>query len=265
MKLVDKTTVSGKVIKLKDYKKRVRRNRFKRKMMLLLLIIGVIIIVLLYAPFMKIKTIKCIGNEKVTVDEIISSSNICIGNNIFRINKNKAIDNIENISYIKNVTIDRKFPNSININVEECKVCAYIMYNKEYVYIDENAKILEVSKTPPETQAAVINGVKPKHKNVNEICEFKNSEQLECLKSLLNMLVNSRFSGLITSIDITDIKKAKFVVNGKLEIIIGDTENLDYKINFMASGAYDSLGSNRKGTLDVSYGSSAVFKEKNDF
>ncbi len=265
MKLIDKTTESGKVVKLNDYKKRVRRNRLKRKILLFIFILIILFTILLYAPFMKIKTINCTGNEKISAEEIISSSNICFGNNIFRINKGKAEDNIENISYIKNVSIDRRLPNSININVEECQVRAYIINNKDYIYIDETGKILEIANTPPKNQAAIVEGIKLKNIKINEICEFKNKLQLGCLTSILSTTVNSRFNGLITNIDLTDLKKIKFVVNGNLDIIIGETDNLDYKINFMASGAYDSLGANRGGILDVSYGSSAVFKEKNDF
>ena len=35
----------------------------------------------------------------------------------------------------------------------------------------------------------------------------------------------------------------------------------DYNVNFLASGAYDRIGDNRNGTLDVSHGNNAVYKE----
>ena len=262
MKLVNKTTEGGKVVKLKDYKKRVRRNRLKRKLLLVLLILLVIALILLYAPFMKIKNINSVGNEKVPCEEIIASSQIYKGNNIFRINKSKATKNIEDIPYIKSVSIDRILPSTISIIVEECQVCGYILDNKKIVYIDEGGKVLEVSDTIPEKTAAIINGVKLTKSNVNEVCEFKNKQKLQALTSIMSAIVNSRFNGLVTAIEISDVKKIVITVNDKLDIIIGDVENLDYKVNFMASGAYDSLGSNRSGILDVSYGSSAVYKEK---
>ncbi len=264
MKYVDKTTEGGKIVKLKNYKKRAKRNRIKRKILLVFLILIILIFILLYAPFMKVKTINCIGNEKISAEEIVSASKICIGNNIFRINKIKAINSIEDIPYIKDITIDRKLPSTININVEECIVRAYIPYNKEYIFIDEDAKILEISTTPPETQASVITGVKMINPTVNEIAEFKNTKHIECLTDILSTTAKSRFNGIVTNIDITDVKNTKITINDKLVIIVGDTDNMDYKINFMASGAYDSLGNNRSGTLDVSYGSRAIFKEENN-
>ena len=94
MKYVDKTTTGGKVVKLKDYKKRARRNKIRRKLLLICLIIVVIVLILTHAPFMKISKINCFGNEKISSEDIISTSKICKGNNIFRVNKNKAIENL---------------------------------------------------------------------------------------------------------------------------------------------------------------------------
>lgn len=262
MGYIDKTTMDGKVVKLKDYKKRVRRNKMKRKFLLVCFLLFIVIMILLYAPFMQVKMINCTGNIYVSTEEILAASKICKGNNIFRINKNKAIDLIEDISYIKSVKIDKRLPSTINIIVEECKLSAYILSNKEYIYLDETGKVLQISDAPPTGSVPVVTGVKVTKSEVNEIIGLKNENQLEALKNILLSISESKFNGLITLIDVTKPDNTKFILNNTLEIILGNTDNLDYKINFMAAGAYDSLGSTRAGTLDVSYGSSAVFKEK---
>lgn len=262
MGYIEKTTKDGKVVKLKDYKKRVRRNKFKRKLLLFCLLMFVLIMILLYAPFMKVKKISCTGNNLVSAEEIIGASKICKGNNIFRINKGKAIDNIDDFPYIKSVKVDRKLPSTVNIIVEECKLSAYVLDKKEYIYLDETGKVLQTSDVPPAVNVPVVVGAKILKSNVNETIVFKNEKQLNVLKDVLVCISGSRFNGLVTIIDITKPDNAKFTLNNILDVILGNTENLDYKVNFMASGAYDSLGSTRGGILDVSYGSSAVFKEK---
>ena len=262
MGYVEKTTKDGKVVKLKDYKKRVRRNKFKRKLLLVCFLLFVLLIILLYAPFMQIRTINCIGNEYVSSKEILTKSKICKGNNIFRINKSKAIDLVDNISYIKSVKIDRKLPFTVNIIVEECKLSAYILHNKQYIYIDDTGKVLQIADTPPIAMVPVVTGVKVIKSDVNNTITFKNEKQLDALKNILSSIASSKFYGLVTIVDVTKPENSKFVINNSLEVILGDTENLDYKINFMASGAYDSLESTRAGTLDVSYGSKAVYKDK---
>ncbi len=262
MGYVEKQTNDGKIVKLKDYKKRARRNKFRRKLLLVVFLLFVLILILLYAPFMQVKNINCFGNELVSAEEILSASKICKGNNIFRINKGKAIDGIDNFSYIKNVRIERKLPATINITVEECKLSAYILKGKEYVYLDEDGKVLEISQTPPTVNVPVVLGAKITDAYINDIIALKDTNQLEAYKKIQSAVAVSKFNGSVTVIDVTKINNTKITVNDSLEIVLGDAENLDYKINFMAEGAYNSLGSTRSGTLDVSHGSSATYKDK---
>ena len=261
MKYVDKTTTGGKVVKLKDYKKRARRNRIRRKTLLICFIIVVIVLILTHAPFMKISKINCYGNEIVSSEDIISSSKICKGNNIFRVNKNKAIDNIKELPYIKDVVIRRKLPSTMNINVTESVVSSYINMKNTYVYLDDEGKILEKSDVPPQNVCPILNGVTLTEHVVNRPAVFKNNNQFNVYKEIISIINNSKFVGKITLIDIKDTKDIKITVNNSLQIIIGDTDNLDYKVNFLASGAYDSIGDNRTGSLDVSHGNNAVYKD----
>lgn len=261
MKYIDKTTESGKVVKIKNYKKRAKINKFKRKMLLLFIIVLAVTLVLTYAPFMKITKINCAGNEKITSEDVISASKICIGNNIFRVNKNKAIDNIKTIPYIKDVSIKRKLPSTMNITVTENRVYSYINLDNMYIYIDDTGKILEESEIPPETSCPILSGIKVKTHKVNEIIELKDANKIKSYAALMKVLSNSDFADKVTLINIENLNDIRVTVSNSLEIIIGNTDNLDYKINFLASGAYDNIGDNRSGTLDVSYGSNAVYKE----
>lgn len=261
MKYINKTTENGKVVKIKNYKKRAKINKIKRKMLLFFLLVLTVTIVLTYAPFMKITKINCAGNEKLTSEDIISASKICIGNNIFRVNKNKAINNIKTIPYIKEVSIKRRLPSTMNITVTENRVYSYINLDNMYIYIDDTGKILEESEIPPETSCPILSGVKVKTHKVNKVIELKNSNQVKSYADLMKVFGNSNFSDKITLINIENLNDIRVTINNSLEIIIGNTDNLDYKINFLASGAYVNIGDNRSGTLDVSYGSNAVYKE----
>ncbi len=262
MEYINKETRDGKIVKLKNYKRRALINRIKRRLFIALFIIIILIIVLLNAPFMQIKMINCVGNRFVTSEEIVKSSQIYKGNNILRINKSKSIDLIKTNPYIKNVIITRKLPSTININVEECQVCAYIKHGNKYLYIDNESKVLEINSVPPKNKIPLISGVTVTKSNVNEIVGLKNEIQLQYIKGILNSISNSNFMGMVTLIDVKNTEKSKFIVNNNLEIIIGNDENLEYKINFLAESAYDSLGENQAGYLDVSHGGKAIFKEK---
>lgn len=260
---INKITTDGKIVKLKDYKKRARRNRIRRKFLLFLLIVAIISLILNYAPFMRVKKINCFGNEKIETKTIVSTSQLCIGNNIFRADKKGAIERIKSLPYVKDVTIRRKLPSTLNISVSECKVAAYINNNDTYLYLDDTGKILEASKIPPATLCPILVGTTVKSAEVNDLITFKDAEQFNVYTELFKVINTSKFKDKLTVISIEKTDDIRFVINNAIEVILGDIENLDYKINFLASGAYDSIGDNRPGTMNVSYGKSVIYKEKN--
>jgi hypothetical protein len=69
--------------------------------------------------------------------------------------------------------------------------------------------------------------------------------------------------GKITVIDIVQPDRLTLIYDNTLEIFIGDSRKLDYKINFAVRTILERLGDNPRGFLDVSnpeYGS--VYREK---
>ena len=261
MKYIDKTTKNGKVVKLKNYKKRVRRNKFRRRAVLIIIIFAALAAFLMHAPFMRIKKINCYGNITIPSEQLVKASGFCIGNNIIRVNKPKALRSIAQLPYVKTVKIRRKFPSGINIAVTESSVASYAKLKDTYIYIDEDGKVLEESNVPPETTGCVLSGVTVKEHKIGEVIQFKKDGQFEAYTSLVKEINKSDFAGKVTIIELADINNIKFSVNNRLEIMIGDIENLEYKVNFLASGAYANIGDGRSGTIDVRYGTNATFKE----
>ena len=99
MKYITKKNKDGKVIKLKNYKRRAKINKLKRKLLLISLLFIILLIILCYTPILQIRKITCKGNTKISYEEIVAASQIKLGDNMMRTGKNKAIDNIDNISY----------------------------------------------------------------------------------------------------------------------------------------------------------------------
>ncbi len=261
MNYIDKTTNNGKVVKLKNYKRRAKINRIKRKILLILLLLIILFAILLFAPFMQIKTIKCTGNSRVLTEDIIKSSAINVGDNIIRISKRKIINSIKNASYIKNVVIDRNLPSTVTIKVEECEVYGYVTADKKLIYLDENGKILEIAANKPENNAPELKGVKFHKTEVNKIADFVEKKQLESYKELVKAINSSVFKNLVTAIDLTDTKTVSFTVNNTMKVIVGDMDNLDYKINHLAAETYKS-SEVTIAVMDLRYGNTAIIKSK---
>ena len=146
MKYITKKDKDGKVIKLKNYKRRAKINKIKRKCLLISFLLIVLLIIICYTPILQVRKITCKGNKLISSEEIIAASQIMLGDNMVRTSKNKAIDNIDNISYIKNAEITKKFPSTIEIKVVECKIHSYVEINKKYIYLNDEGKIELINK-----------------------------------------------------------------------------------------------------------------------
>jgi len=262
MRYIKKTTEDGKIVKLKNHKRRAKWNKIKRKILLILFICIIIYIGLIFAPFLKVKTISCTGNTINKSSDIVKTSGINIGENLLRISTSKGEKLIiEKYPYIKSCNISRKLFSTINITIIEEEVTSYFTVNKEYYYLNENGKVISKSKTPPTNIVPILSGVKPQKYAVNNTVQFKNIKQLNELTKIIKAINGSIFKDKVTIINLSNLNNLTFTVNNNLEIILGKSDNLDYKINFLASGAYSNLGEGASGKLNVSYGTEAVYKQ----
>ena len=75
-------------------------------------------------PVFNIKTIEINGNENLSKEQIESMLNTKVGNNIFAFNKTKALKNIKSNNYIEEVSIHRKLPSTITVDIKEYKLRA---------------------------------------------------------------------------------------------------------------------------------------------
>ncbi|MBQ7953912.1 MAG: FtsQ-type POTRA domain-containing protein [Clostridia bacterium] len=251
MKYINKKKDNGKVVKLKNYKRRAKINKLKRKLLLLSLIIIILTLILLFTPLLQIKKINCTGNSKISVAEIVEASKIKIGDNLIRTSKSRVIDLINDIPYIKSVEVSKKLPSTINISIVECKVHSYVEVNKKYIYLDDEGKVLEISDKLLEQGRTLLVAGKVKSHEVNQIIEFENDSYIDTYKTLVQMLESSAFSGMVTNIDIADASNLNFTVNEEFTVVLGDMDNLDYKINILATDVYNSPESTKTGIIEI--------------
>ena len=114
-----KTHKKTNVRSFEGYQKATRFKKIKIFLILILLIIAIIFV--LSSSLFNIKSINVLNNNILSNEDIISLSNINIGQNIFKINKNASIDHLKENAYIEEVNISRKLPNTLEINIKERK------------------------------------------------------------------------------------------------------------------------------------------------
>jgi len=233
--ILDKHKKNNKVKKRNSTKDKKEIKRKKKKNLTILkwtTFIGIMlggIIYLLLSPIFNINEIKITGNTKISEEEILNLSQVQKGDNIFQKTRYTIMEKIKRNTYIKEVKIKRKLPSTLYIEVTERDIAYQIEYNENYVYLDSQGYILEIS--PEKQNVIILRGCSTqefeKTKRINE----QDLENLKMVFQIKNEMKTINKNEQITYIDISN--KEEYIIYLESErktIFLGDGSNLKDKI-----------------------------------
>ena len=239
-------------------KKIGKRQKKQLAIVTLVLMIVSIVSVILLTPGFNIKEIKVTGNTVIKTEEIVAKSGIKKGVNIFDFNVGEAKDNILAMGYISEVKIKRRLPSTVEIMVvEEVGVC-YIKAEKGYVIITADGRCIDDGSKNNDKDAheipkiPLVTGLDEVKYKVGKTITSENSAQLEALFKCLHELSKSGHIFNTLEIDMSNLNKIRFLyLTRDLEVILGDSEKIDYKIEIFEE-ILSGIGQNLKGTINLS-------------
>ncbi|MDM5328032.1 cell division protein FtsQ/DivIB [Neobacillus sp. CF12] len=141
----------GKIVALEDRipkLKEQRRRKANRRLIVLLCLFFTMIAVVAYvqSPLSHVKKITVIGNELLSKNEIIKYTEITKKTNIWSVKKNDIAQDLQKMNVIKNAKVKIKWPNTVNIEIQERNKIAYIESDNAYYPVMENGKVLKDRK-----------------------------------------------------------------------------------------------------------------------
>ena len=226
-----KQKMSKKQRQILKKKKRIKRM-LKFTALLIIIIAGIIFA--LVAPIFNIKEINVSNNNQINTETIISLSQLNLGQNIFKFNKNKVNKNIKTNAYIESVEIKRKLPNKVQIQIEERKQEYNVEFLNGYAYINNQGYILQISE---EKQALpTIQGISTPDEQIVEGNRLNSEdlEKLEVIIQIMNICKNYELDSKITNIDIsTKDEYTLYLEEEKKTIYLGDKSNLSNKMLYV--------------------------------
>ena len=206
-----------------------RRRRFFR-FLLFLFILSMILLFMFRSPIFNIKTYNVEGNYKLANEDIISKSSINIGDNIFKINKSLALENISTLSYIKNIQIKRKLPSSIEFNIEERIGALQTKTDLSMYLIDIEGQVLEeleiLNENLPEITGFDLNNI------VIGQNLFLESEKQEIVQFIQDSN-EVNFLGKTSKIDMSDLDNININLNNGISVAFGTIDNVKYKLSLL--------------------------------
>lgn len=222
--------------KLTNAEKYKRKMLMRRIMALSILVLIIVLCVCLFTPIFGVNEIVVEGNTRLTAEEIVATSGIKSGQNIFRINTKKTAARIEGLAYVDDAEIVRKFPAKIKIVLDESTEDIIIDTPSEFIVSTIDGKVLYKTFDVTEVPVPIVKGIEVTSAEVSQIVQTADENNSIKDMSYVRCFYGSDYWSQIDVIDATDPANFMMVMRTGLRVTFGplDTiESLERKIKML--------------------------------
>ncbi|MBE6067864.1 MAG: FtsQ-type POTRA domain-containing protein [Clostridium lundense] len=240
-----------------------RRKKFMKKLVLsLLFLIGVLMTLLLKHPYFNIKDINVNNNKNISISNVIETSKLSKGNNIFYIDLDSAKKNLLKNPYILEAQIKRKLPSTLVVTIKEREAVFYGNKGNKYFVLDRNGAVLEERQDINNMKLVKLQGFDESKSKLGQPIVVDDERKIETARELSSLLGSKKDNYGISIVDIGDITNIKVYYNN-ICIKLGNNQNLDQKLNKAFNIVFQKEElKGKKGYIDVSFeGNPVVFIE----
>ena len=207
------------------------------------------------AVFFQVNTFEIHGNENYSEEAVIVASGIETGDSILLVDKSRTASLITTrLPYIESVTVARRLPGTVVITVTEGRAAVSLRSEyDEYWLIDANGKLMEQvneDRAAAVTQLVGVSALLPVAGD-QVLLSSDDQQRLNVALELLKQLSQYDLADKIASIDVTQLYDIVMYYTDQFEIQLGSTEELEYKIKYLAY-ALESLDG-KSGLIDLTF------------
>lgn len=205
----------------------------------------------MFTPISRIDQVRIKGTQHVDNSEVKKALNINKKTKIYTLSKGKAIAKLKKNPYVKNVEINRQFPNDIEVKVTEYQLVGLIEEKGKYYPVLDNDHILKDDNQKIPEDAPVISG-------------FSQSKRAKIIQALSEMKPDIRNS--ISEVEYADDKEnqnqIKLFMKDNIQVL-GNISTISDKLKYYpemskALERDDSGNLKKSGYIDLSVGASFI-------
>lgn len=199
----------------------------------------------------KIDTIEVVGKTRYAAEDIIKTSQIVPGQNLFLCKAKAGSDSVEQeLPYIENAKIARRIPGKIVITVTEAAPAGIIQFSDKYFVVSGSGKVLE-SADQPVADLPIIKGLELSKAQLADVIEYKDQNAKQILQDITTAIQNNSLPK-IKEIDLTKLASPKLNYDNRITIYLGLPSDLDFKIRGIMQMLQDATIEGNKGVIDAS-------------
>lgn len=206
------------------YKRKIRARRITT-----LCVLGVVVIlcICLFTPIFGVTEISVTGNLNVAAADIIGTSGIKKGQNIFRINTQKAENVLEEISYVEDAEIKRKFPARVNIVIKESNADMIYDTPTEFIVTTIEGRVLQKTNDVTSIPVPIVKGIKIKKAEPAQFIEVKNPEISDISIEYIKCFYKSDYWLQIDEFDVKDPSNFMMIMRSGMRVTFGEIDSIE--------------------------------------
>lgn len=228
--------------------------------------IGCMAAVVMFSPLLLLSDISVNEAKHYTAEDIIRISGIEKGKNavyylggsfthLLNLRMGQAEARVENLPWIKTAEIRYYFPDKVYIAVTERNAVAWIRYMSNYLLIDEDGYVMEVSSELDE-QYPEIRGVQLSRFNLGGKIETKEPEKITGLVKLLQSLEQidepsgRKLGEVLDWIDFPKDSELFLSLDGRITAKMELDDEITYHLSYLKELYYNYIKPEEKGMID---------------
>ncbi len=233
-------------------RRRKRRRQISRRVVVTLLLLVGICIGICFTPVFHIKEIQVSGTNEIPTEEVIGSSGVTVGQNIFNFNIHDVAEALETIPYVDEVTIRRNYPNRLVIEVREAVPVAYVTVGSTFAVVDKDSKVLEICEDQSKYKIPLIHQTEVSNYTLGEKLTVAKDSVFLVLLEVATSAGNHQFAEKIAHI-YNSGSELWLQITDLLKVRLGGGEQLSARMN-MLKAVLANLPTESRGTLDMTTG-----------
>lgn len=248
----------------------MRHKKNRRKKLIIRAVLGTAFLlaalILVLVLFFNINTITVSGDDIYSDADIVAASNVKIGDNLIFVSAKKINSKItETLPYAGSVKIKRRLPATLEIVVTKTVAEYAIMTDGAYALLDGSGKVLEKGLDFVGENIIVANLGTVTSAEAGKTIVLEDEQIFDKLMKLKSAFSETGITG-ITSVDITNIYDIKLVYQGRITLILGETDGnkMNKKLSFAkeAIKTQDEENNAYRGTINLTVSGKAYWAEE---
>ncbi|MCL2221031.1 MAG: FtsQ-type POTRA domain-containing protein [Oscillospiraceae bacterium] len=198
--------------------------------------------------FVRILDIEISGTNVYTREEVLMASRVSHGDNLMRLNAQTVSQNIRSsLPFVRDVVIERRFPDTLLIEIFESFPIAYILLDGNTLVLDFSGRILQSGDYSTENLIE-IRGVSVRDAPLGQQLRPGVGEEtrFQDMQEILAAFEREGIAGDISYLDVSNIQNIHFGYIEIYRVTLGNAGDIRHKLHNLIS-AIDRLPADRQG------------------